>query len=432
VAPTQVDNTHLEVFRSVLTNDAIHRAPDRAVDQLGKSWNECATNIPGWPGKPLNSSPRRIPYVIKEALLPEGLRHQIDEHFQRLEKPAIFPNASIPSTTASPFAPSARGIASTTVERQRYRLRQYLSALGMQPHEMTDLAKLVKPNLVEQGLMFFYERAGQRVSSQLELIALVLIGIAERYLNDEETGKRIREMLKNARTRRRPPEMSAKVRERLRQFDDHRNLMSFLNLPARLVKLAQATKSTCPIRAARLFECAFVIEFMTNCPIRIGNVAALDIDKHFCKSHPGPKGIVHLGIPPEEAKNRRAIEFEVPSTVMRLFKTYIEEFRPHIPGSDSRWLFPQADGKQVNSKSLGTRISRAILRYTGIKMHCHMFRHFAGERMEATPGGHGLVPHLLGHTSSATSERFYIRRNMDKAIKHYADTILKARQGTVL
>jgi integrase len=62
-------------------------------------------------------------------------------------------------------------------------------------------------------------------------------------------------------------------------------------------------------------------------------------------------------------------------------------------------------------------------------MTAHMFRHFGAEAfLEMMPTGHEVIRRTLGHSCADTAPRYYIRRNMPKAARMYAETILKLRQ----
>ena len=68
-------------------------------------------------------------------------------------------------------------------------------------------------------------------------------------------------------------------KDRLDQFEDDRNLALLLGLPARLAQLAQKPGPK-PRSAALLMQSAAAIEILTFCPMRIGNLAHLDIEQH--------------------------------------------------------------------------------------------------------------------------------------------------------
>jgi integrase len=61
-----------------------------------------------------------------------------------------------------------------------------------------------------------------------------------------------------------------------------------------------------------------------------------------------------------------------------------------------------------------------------------MFRHHAAEMyLDETPNGYETVRQLLGHRSSETAARFYVRRNQTKALRRYVDRVLKVRHESL-
>ena len=424
--PSEIGDTHMARFRQVLFQEAIHAAPQDAFNRTCKKWNECCATAQGWPGQPVTLSSRRKSYVVPEDTLPESLRQEIKAHFDRLHQPAPFTILDA-CGKSSPFASLQRQpVSARTAELRKFQLLQFLSALiakGVPADEMTSFAAVTTPEMVGRGLTFLYERAGNRMSVQIGAIGNVLVGIAEDWV-DASVAADIRAMLRDAVKRR---GMSPKVEGLLRQFDDPRNRQALFDLPARLAK--KARNCQCITEAARLSEATLAIELLINCPIRIGNLVSLDIDKHFIRSRPGPKGMIHLVIPEDEVKNGQQLEFELPLHLARLFKQHVAEYRRHLPGSASRWLFPRGDGTHEVYRNLSSRLSRIIRRYTGIRMTAHMFRHFGAEAfLEMMPTGHEVIRRTLGHSCADTAPRYYIRRNMPKAARIYAETILKLRE----
>jgi len=422
--PSEITICHLESFRDTLSNDAIHPNPKAAFQRLRRTWNKVAS-LPGSTAKPVPIVPERTPYVIAEELFPESLRDEIATYFARRENPPPFQPWSRKAT--SPFCrPRSKPIAPRTAQTQKYELRQYLSALlhtGTPLAEMTSLRVVITAPLVERGLTFFWERAGRRMASQIHQIGWVVLCIARHHLKDTELAGKISSMLSNATPRR---EMAETVQVLMRQFDDRRNHRALLNLPNRLAKIAQRLRSTSHSEASRMSEAALAINIMIFCPMRIGNIAKLHLDRNFSRARPDQKGKIHLVISAEDAvKTKRAIEFELPSEVASMLETHVSTYRLHVPGSANRWLFPATSGKHVEPSTLSKRLCRLIRSHTGIRMRAHMFRHIAAEMYENADRRR----QLLGHASVETSSRFYTRRNMSKAVKLHSENVLKARNG---
>lgn len=361
--PGEIDDTHIAWLLHLLDNDSLHTRPYDSVRRTCKTWNACILSLEGWTGAPLTIPLRREPpYTLRWEDFDEGLRREVDQQFERLCNPSPFSIAAAAKNGPSPLSGqrsrvTRRPIARSTAATRRFQVLQYLSALvrtGTRIEELTDLNVATHPDLVERGLTFFYKRAGERMAVQIGGIGQVLIDIAKHGLKDPDRAAQISAMLSNGPRAR---GMSKKVEGLLRQFDDPRNLRALHALPTKLMKIARATRATAPSKAARIFETALAIEVLIICPLRIGNLVSIDLDKHFLRSRPGPECLVHLVIPAEEVKNRRQLEFVLPDHLTRMLREHLERFRVYLPGATTRWLFPREGGKHVVYKILSGQLS---------------------------------------------------------------------------
>src|SRR5665213_230909 len=433
--PTDIADAHIEHLLLQLRTNAIHLDPSRAIRETCKSWNGCLDKIKGWPGVRLAIVSNRTPYTRSWDEFDARLRQEVEGHLKRIENPLPFSIIADSGSAPSPFEgwrsrKTRRPIAQRTAKNYKFQLLQYLSALvctGLPLDQLTDLSVATRPDLVERGLTFFYERAGKQMAVQVAGIGQLLVQISKNWLQDSERAAQISMMLSSVPKRK---GMSKKVEGLLRQFDDPRNQHDLLGLPRRLANEARKRRDSSPVKAARLFETALAIEMLLMCPVRVGNLATLHIDKHFVRSRPGKEGAVHLVIPAEQVKNRQQIEFELPKPLLNLLHEHLERFRTKLPGYDSRWLFPRTGGKHVATKILGRQLSIAIFHHIGIRMTVHMFRHFGAETfIELQPAGHEVMRQTLGHSSVDTTTRFYARRNPVKAGRFFAEEILKLRDS---
>ena len=114
--------------------------------------------------------------------------------------------------------------------------------------------------------------------------------------------------------------LTEKNRDRLRPLQDPRALtVALLNLPRQLLRDVETGRAK-PHRHALLVQTAVALEILIFAPIRIGNLASLDIDRHLIRV--GKK--LHLVIPAGEVKNNVDLEFELPDESARLIATYID------------------------------------------------------------------------------------------------------------
>jgi integrase len=164
------------------------------------------------------------------------------------------------------------------------------------------------------------------------------------------------------------------------------------------------------------------------CPIRVKNLAGLNLERHIRRSRPG-SGIVHLVISAHEIKNRVPLEFVLPPDVVAILDRYIEVYRSRLVERPSPWLFPARSGGAKPPGPFGTQLSEAIRRTTGLKVNVHLFRHLAAQLiLEANPGAYEQVRLLLGHTSGVTTTTYYCGTEQKAAFRYYDSIISKYRK----
>jgi integrase len=163
------------------------------------------------------------------------------------------------------------------------------------------------------------------------------------------------------------------------------------------------------------------------CPIGRPLLAQLDLDQNFVS--PGRGRERHLVVEPEDVKNEEPLEYPLPPESVALIERYLTEFRSRLVSPGCTALFPGRDGNPKSINALRNQISKAIHRYTGMRMHPHLFRH-AGAKLflDANPGGYEVVRRVLGHRSINTTTTFYTGLETAPAVRHFDETILRLRQ----
>jgi integrase len=217
-------------------------------------------------------------------------------------------------------------------------------------------------------------------------------------------------------------------RLRLRQLDFRENAEALVRLPPKL--LALAARSPKARGGALLAQAAVAAEILLMAPMRIGNLAGLDLDRNLIR--PGRGKEIHIVIEPEDVKNDEPLHFPLPAQSAALIDRYLTEFRPPLATPGCTALFP---GKRGGSKSLNTlraQISKTVHCYTGMTINPHLFRHIAAKLyLDENPGGYEVVRRVLGHRSTSTTEAFYCGLETASAVRHFDKTILKLRKETI-
>ena len=174
---------------------------------------------------------------------------------------------------------------------------------------------------------------------------------------DIETLRKIRGRLKVETDR-----VTDKNKRRLAQFDDPYNVELLLLLPRRLADRAAKDQRKSSRVAVEVMH-AVAIEILLVCPMRMNNLAAIDIERHLRWRGTGNGQTVSLYIPAEETKNGVPIEADLPRDTTALIRFYLKSFRELISTEPDDWLFPMAtDGGHRSPSKLSTDLKATIWR----------------------------------------------------------------------
>src|SRR5262249_49251807 len=154
---------------------------------------------------------------------------------------------------------------------------------------------------------------------------------------------------------------------------------------------------------ALLVMTAVAIELLVMVPVRIGNLVALDLDRHLLRPGGLRRRIDHLSIPGSEVKNGFDIEADLPAPTAALLDIYLKDFRPLLLDRPSPWLFPGVNGAHRCRNGLADLVKQTIARKTGLRANPHLFRHLAAKlHLAEFPGDYGCVRLFEGHKSMET------------------------------
>ena len=421
VVPNEVTVEVFEQFQEHLANLSLKDSPDRLYRLMAANWNKALELVASWPQvpAPLAASTRR--YALPWDAFPSSFSADVETYLNRCGNEDIF---------ADDYGP---GLRQSTVKSRRQdiqRIASLLVASGKPADEVTDLAALVRVESARAALKGKFEQDGSVRTPSLGQHAWLLSAIARQWVQAPASQLKALSVLANNMTQKQRG-MTERNRERLRQFDLPENVATLLYLPAKVMKNVKRKKRPSYMDARRVML-AVAVEVLTQSALRAGNLAALDIDRHFRRQGRGRKAVQTLYIPGSETKTGEAFEMRVPEETARLIEQYITHYRPLIFAGSSTLLFPGKDGGRRNEHLLSQQISKFIERETGIRMNAHLFRHFAGKlHLERRPGDMETVRRILGHRSIQTTTTFYAELPVAKAFQRYDETlsILRAAGG---
>ena len=312
-------------------------------------------------------------------------------------------------------------------------MRQYLDALvqaGEDPKGFVDLRSVITAdNMKKAFIAYMLRRDLETPPASLNNIAMLLLAIARHHLKlPQEEIDAIAGIRKHVATE--PRGMSPKNKLRLAQFDNWENVARLLSLPDRLMERANTAKAG---RLAGLDAMyATVITILLACPMRIKNLASLDLDRHLITQTRGTHTTYSIRIEGREVKNGEDIEVELNSGNSRLLHQYVMRFRPLVSEVPGTVLFPKAsDGKPRHATNLGGALKQVLFRETGLKVSPHLFRHIAAMLyLRERPGDFETVRRLLKHRTLQTTMDFYADLSNKWAHEQYDKVVLSKWGGS--
>ena len=352
--PHLVDDDVLARFLTHLSDQSLAKDPNRVWSRTIQSWNGFVKRS----GLPLAilTVPRKEQYqAIPLSHYPLSFQEDLDAWINRLTHVDLFAEEG-PKKALRPH--SLRNVRAT--------VRQFAAALvarGRAMKSITSLATLVELEAYKDGLRFFVDRNAGKPPTWLWGMAGTLLAIARYHVKlahkDINALSAIRGRLKIEIDR-----VTDKNKHRLNQFDDLYNVELLVLLPGRLSAAAEKRQRRSSRLALDVMH-AVAIEILLVCPMRMGNLASLDIERHFRWRGKGNSQTISLSVPGAEVKNGVAIEADFPRETTSLIRLYLKSYRDLVSTNSGNWLFPMATGgSHRNPGHLSEEIGRTIHRET--------------------------------------------------------------------
>jgi integrase len=380
----------------------VHRATLRL-------WNRNATSNPVWPRQLLTVPSYRDNYALSWEIFPLSLAQDVECYLTKQATVDVF-DLSAP----------IKALKQSSIDTYRDRLRRFASCVvlcGTDPGELRSLCDLVRPETVEKGLRYLAQERGRKPMAGA--IATVLAKLARDHLKRPEeevavlsgfaarlTGKRSR--------------LCPQVRERLAPLKHEGILAKLLLLPTGLIR-GLLRKPTSTLKDAKLFERSLALALLTVCPLRIGSLCSLRMDRHFNWSGGAMKGDLIIEFHEGELKNDEPASFPIPREVANLIRAYWIRFRPlQVPGG-SPFLFCGADTKRPRNKTgFSASLTRLVFDRLGLRVNPHLYRHVVHlVVLRKFPGAYAMVARLLTHRSITTTIQNYSHFDGELAMRAY-------------
>ena len=188
-----------------------------------------------------------------------------------------------------------------------------------------------------------------------------------------------------------------------------------------------------PHKAATAFRDGLMIALLATRPVRLANLAAIEIGRHLDR-----RGEEYwLIFRADEVKTRRHLEFPLPLSLADPLVRYLVRHRPILMARRGRWyrgphsgLWVSRDGSHLAAKQIGHIIQLRTEERFGCPIGPHLFRSAAATSVAIEDPGHvGIIANILGHYNLRTAERYYnLAGSLEAARRFQAE--LQARRMT--
>jgi hypothetical protein len=368
---------------------------------MARAWNANVGAIPGWPDIKLVEPAVKSTVEIAWSDFPEGLRRDVEGYLEGLTK--IRRNRK--GQRVRPLKP-------VTLRTRRAELQgaaRMAVMVGVPIENLNSLAALLAPEVAAQVLEAYRKKNGEKPKLYTIDLAGRFLSIARetKCLNDADC-ERLNEM-REVLDEERPEGFTEKNATLIRQVLAPDVWDRVVNLPLRMMAEARRNRVRAPVQSAVKAQIAVAIALLTIVPVRIKNLTEIRLDLNLSKPA-GPKSDYWLNFPDYDVKNRMKLEYALDEYITPLIDEYVHDFRPKLlRGRNEDYLFPGMRSGAKGKVSFSGQITKQILKFTGLRITAHQFRHAAGAIiLQEQPGNYELVRQILGHRSLSTTIRCYI------------------------
>ncbi len=413
VEPDQVAQADLEAFREAIIENRLRSTPEKTWDGIVWSWNKCTSDIAGWPNLPIPREDRRTVYVLLWSDFPASLKADVDAYLKVLSGEVLDEDGPL------------KALRPLTLKNRAYQARAAASALvtaGTPSGDICSLADIARLEPIKTILNNVLSRGEGDHKAGAFNMANFLKATAEHWVKvDEAELTKIRKIVSKLSPGQKG--LTDKNRHRLLPFNDPEIVRRFLNVPSHLASdVRRAGRKT--VVSAVSAQLAVAIAILQAVPIRIKNLASLEIDKHLIEQN----GKVYVLIEADEVKNDRHYQMELPKDVADLIAWYCLTYRDLLFDAPTAALFPGENRKSKSPGTLGRQISERIEQRLGLQVNPHLFRHIAAKLyLDRHPGEYGLVSRLLNHSSVATTMAAYTGAETVSAGLHFQSVVASLR-----
>ncbi|MGO4574107.1 site-specific integrase [Microvirga sp. 2TAF3] len=370
--------------------------------QIVRAWNLCTQTITGWPKQQLMVPRDRRYKGPVWTNFPASLQVEVENYFDGITRQQRRLGRR-----------NARSCSPRTIQTRRRELIAFAGkavSIGHPIETLTSLSVLLDPAVVRDVVEAYWAEDGDKPKRYtVDLPWRVFVIARGSQCLEPEALDELAE-IRSAAQQHQPRGLTEKNRSVIRAAKSTNVWARVSALPEILMREARQQRVRSLRKAALKAQIAVAIGILTVAPVRIGNLAATELDQHLFRVG-GPKGHFWLQYEAHEVKNHVDLEFTFDAELTALVTEYIEVHRPVLlRGSNKRWLFPGVNnGGSKAPHLLSAQIRNMVEQRTGLRVTVHQFRHVAASMLlKKFPGNYPLVAKVLGHKGTRTSMNNYI------------------------
>jgi site-specific recombinase XerD len=456
-APADVDATVFDHYLAFLEEQSIQHNVRERWHRARRAWNKAvAVEGSGYPKieSPLDDRER----LISVSELPPQFGLELQEFKKALTQPlsiamrAEFRTATKAGALAARLSAARyKPLSDVTAEgyaRNLVLLVGYLVLDGIGPGHFTSVSALLDADLVARGLEriqndVLARKDGRHKSHPdpadlrmrgdpnvplpiVTAVAYAVLSLAKHCKAPPEVFEPLKTLAASTRVKR--TGMTPKNKARLAQFAIPEAKALLLYLP-RVVLARYAGVAEPTFMQAREVQDAAILTLMIELPLRVKNIALLDLDRHFLRP-PGGEGKWLISIPAFEVKNDVEIDGELTEETSWFLQRYVSVFRPALANTSSGALFVSRTGDVKRRNTVSRQFSQFIRREIGFALNPHLMRHLAANTwLDAFPEDIETARQLLGHKSPETTRLFYAGLDQRRSFRRYHEVIDEVRNA---
>lgn len=197
--------------------------------------------------------------------------------------------------------------------------------------------------------------------------------------------------------------------------------------------MATAADAGSSLAQAIRYRDGLAVAFLAARPLRRRNLAGLRIGQSLVQR----AGTWWLEITGEETKTARPISLPVPGVLSQAIDIYLVVHHPILAGrcagrprAPEAALWLSKHGVPMSEDSLYGRIVQVTAAHFGRPINPHLFRDCLATSIAVDDPDHILIAAiLLGHTSIATTDRYYIQASSLQAVRRWQEYVLRLRKS---